>query len=97
MPNDVISMTCVQWFLMIKGGCFLPSFTTNSTMLTLLSSVVSRAVPRAAPRALSAYFGTAVPEVTTETGKWPPYNVCSLPFNIKPNPDHIKLKETHKR
>ena len=97
MPNSVISMACVQWSLTIKSGYFSSSFAANSAMLTLLSSVVSRAMPRAAPRALSAYFGTAVPEVATETEKWPPYNVCSLPFNIKPNPDHIKLKETHKR
>lgn len=46
---------------------------------------------------LCAYFAgkAAAPDAPSE--KWPPYNVCSIPFNVKKNENHIKLKEPHKR
>lgn len=65
-------------------------------MLSLFSRSLTRRVAHDTPKALSAYFSESSAAVG-ETEKWPPYNVCSLPFNIKPNPDHIKLKEPHKR
>ncbi|KAK8801408.1 ribosomal protein L19 [Blastocystis sp. subtype 4] len=66
-------------------------------MLTSFTSALSRTVCRTAPRAFLAYFSSEIPPTSPEQEKWPPYNVCSLPFNIKPNPNHIKLKEPHKR
>lgn len=48
-------------------------------------------------RMLSVPFSSKMAEVKESSEKWPPYNVCSLPFNIKPNSEHIKLKEPHKR
>ncbi|KAK8796880.1 hypothetical protein WA538_000109 [Blastocystis sp. DL] len=65
-------------------------------MLSLFSRSLTRRIAHDTPKALSAYFSESSAAVG-ETEKWPPYNVCSLPFNIKPNPDHIKLKEPHKR
>ena len=62
-------------------------------MLTSFTSALSRTVCRTAPRAFLAYFSSEIPPTSPEQEKWPPYNVCSLPFNIKPNPNHIKLKE----
>lgn len=46
---------------------------------------------------LSAYFSGKADAEVVGSEKWPPYNVCSIPFNVKKNEQHIKLKEPHKR
>lgn len=66
-------------------------------MLGVYSNQLIRGISRTVPRAFAACFASAPGAPETISEKWPPYNVCSLPFNIKPNPDHIKLKEPHKR
>ena len=69
----------------------------NLAMLARSSNQLVRTVSRQTSKMLSAYFSSKVAEVGATSEKWPPYNVCSLPFNIKPNSEHIKLKEPHKR
>ena len=66
-------------------------------MLALLTNRLVRSISRTAPRGLVSCFASTPVNAAASSEKWPPYNVCSLPFNIKPNENHIKLKETHKR
>ena len=66
-------------------------------MLGVYSNQLIRSISRTVPRVFAACFSSAPEAPETISEKWPPYNVCSLPFNIKPNPNHIKLKEPHKR
>ena len=66
-------------------------------MLAAFTNSLVRNISRDSPKMLCAYFAgkAAAPDAPSE--KWPPYNVCSIPFNVKKNENHIKLKEPHKR
>lgn len=66
-------------------------------MLAAFTSSVVRNISRGTPRMLSAYFSGKADAEVVSSEKWPPYNVCSIPFNVKKNEHHIKLKEPHKR
>lgn len=66
-------------------------------MLAAFTSSVVRNISRGTPRMLSAYFSGKADAEVVGSEKWPPYNVCSIPFNVKKNEQHIKLKEPHKR
>ena len=63
----------------------------------MLTNRLIRGISRTVPRSLVSCFASAPVNAAASSEKWPPYNVCSLPFNIKPNENHIKLKEPHKR
>ena len=66
-------------------------------MLAALTKSISRNISRDSPKMLCAYFSSKNIADGTTSEKWPPYNVCSIPFNVKKNDQHIKLKEPHKR
>ena len=66
-------------------------------MLSAFTRSLARNIVKDTPMMMSARFSNKTNAADTTSEKWPPYNVCSIPFNVKKNDHHIKLKEPHKR